>query len=162
MEKTSSKDELEQMTKKELQMHFRKKKIWDLMMQGFSQDLIAKKLNVSPKTVSRDFKEIKKDSVQWMETFPRGQLQIYYRSDFETFDKVNSELWEIYRKTKDEKLKIKILSNISGNKVAHSKMLAQSKLMDLGEKLHQKISPDTYHSAPWKPPERNEIDLEKL
>jgi len=162
MDETSSNDEQEQMTKKDFQMHLRKKKIWDLMMQGFSQELIAKKLNVSTKTVSRDFKEIKKDSVQWMETLPRGQIQIYYRSDFETFDKVNAELWEIFHSTKDEKLKIKILSSISGNKVAHGKMLAQSKLLELGNYLHQKLSPDTGGFKPWDSPKRNEIDLEKL
>ena len=43
-----------QQTSKELEIYLRKQKVWDLTLQGFTQEEIAGKLDVSTKTISRD------------------------------------------------------------------------------------------------------------
>ena len=167
MKKETVSDEQKQMTTKESQMYVRQQKVWDLLMQDCSQEKIAKKLGVSTKTISRDVEEIKKDSVQWMDNLHKGQLQVYYRSDLESVDKVNEELWEICRGTKDKKLKVKILSSIFGNKVIHIKMLSQSKLFELGKELHldeahRQISSGKFNFGHGGYPRTNENGHDKI
>jgi len=163
MKKETISDEQKQMKTKEAEMYVRKQKIWNLIIQGVPQDKIAEKLGVSLKTVSRDFKEIKKDSIEWMDTLHEGQLQLYYRSDFETVNRINAELWEKFHNTKDEKFQAMILSRIFRNVVIHNKMLVQSKLLEVGNEVHKKISPDTFDfMTPWKPPKPTDIDYKKI
>jgi len=164
LKKETVSDKQKQMTTKESQMYVRKQKVWVLMKQGFPQEKIAKKLDVSTKTISRDVEEIKKDAVEWMDTLHKGQLQVYYRSDFETVENVNAELWEIFHGTKDQRLQSMILKGIIRNTVIRNKMLVQSKPLELGVKLHEKISPSPILSfqSPWKPPQRTEIIYKKI
>jgi len=153
-----------QRTSKELEIHLRKQKVWDLTLQGFTQEEIAEKVDVSTKTISRDAKEIKKDSIRWMDTLPRGQIQMYHLSNFETIERVNKELWKLFETTEDDKLKVKILKTIADNRKTHANLLERSDLMHLGNTLHQVLSPDkggmvfddTFASK------RQEIDYDKI
>jgi len=38
----------------------RKRKVWELVLQGFTQQQIAEKFDLSLKTISRDIQELKK------------------------------------------------------------------------------------------------------
>jgi len=149
---------------KELEVYLRKQKVWDLTLQGFTQEEIAEKLDVSTKTISRDAKEIKKDSIRWMDTLPRGQIQMYHRSNFETIERVTKELWQLYETTNDDKLKVKILKTITENRKTHASLLDRSDLMNLGNTLHEIISPSTgglqFDNA--LAPKWQEIDYDKL
>ena len=107
----------------------RKDEVVLLYLQGFSQELIAKKLGTSLKTISRDFQELKKKSIEWMEALPKGELQIYHRTNFEIVNKVTEELWKLYQETKDEKLKLKILSTVVQKRKTFSDMLAPNRLL---------------------------------
>ena len=153
-----------QSSPKELDIYLRQQKVWDLMLQGFTQEEIAEKLDVSTKTISRDANEIKKDSIRWMDTLPRGQIQMYHRSNFETIERVIKELWKLFESTKDEKLKVKILKTIADNRKTHASLLERSDLMHLGNTLHEIISPTTggIHLVDPFPRERQEIDYDKI
>jgi len=153
-----------QRTSKELEIHLRKQKVWDLTLQGFTQEEIAEKLDVSTKTISRDAKEIKKDSIRWMDTLPRGQIQMYHRSNFETIERVIKELWKLFETTTDDKLKVKILKTIADNRKIHANLLERSDLMNLGSTLHQVLCP-TIGGIPLgdtSAPKWQEIDYDKI
>jgi len=153
-----------QRTSKELEIHLRKQKVWDLTLQGFTQEEIAEKLDVSTKTISRDANEIKKDSIRWMDTLPRGQIQMYHRSNFETIERVIKELWKLFESTEDEKLKVKILKTIADNRKTHANLLERSDLMALGKILHQVLSPDKGGMVfdDEFAPKRQEIDYDQI
>ncbi len=153
-----------QNTSKELEIHLRRQKVWDLMLQGFTQEQIAEKLDVSTKTISRDAIEIKKDSIRWLDTLTRGQIQMYHRSNFETIERVSKELWQLFETTEDDKLKVKILKTISENRKTLATLMERFDLMKLGYTLHEVLSPakggiildDTFA------PKRQEIDYDKI
>jgi len=50
----------------------RKRRVWELVLQGFTQQQIAEKFDQSLKTISRDVQEIKKECAEWMEALPKG------------------------------------------------------------------------------------------
>ena len=108
----------------------RKDEVVLLYLQGFSQELIAKKLGTSLKTISRDFQELKEKSIEWMEALPKGELQLYHRTNFEIVNKVTEELWKLYEETKDEKLKLKILSTVVQKRKTFADMLAPKRILD--------------------------------
>jgi len=146
---------------KESEIFFRRKKTWDLYLQGFSQQDIAEKLNVSYKTISRDFHEMKKESARWMETLPKGEIQLYHKSNFEMLKKVSQELWNLFEKTEDEKLKLKILSTIADKSKLHSDMLDPSHFLKLRNQIHEELSPSNIFASPFDR-KRSEIDYDNL
>lgn len=152
-----------QSSPKELEIYLRQQKVWDLMLQGFTQDQIAQELGVSTKTIARDAMEIKKDSIRWMDTLPNGQIQTYHRSNFETIEKICRELWNLYDFTVDFKLKIIILKTISEIRKTHSGLMARFDLMKLSNDLHEKLSPSKGGMEfDMFPSQRQEIDFDKI
>jgi len=133
-------------------------------MQGFTQEDIAKEFGVSTKTISRAIHEIKKDSVRWMDTLPKGQLQIYHRANVESMEKVSVELWKLYEKTEDDDLKFKILIRIPEIRKKMSSLLEGQKVVELSETLHEKISPmeKPRDQFDYLAPRRREINYENL
>jgi len=115
---------------KELEIESREGKVWSLFLQGYSQEKIAKKLEVSLKTISRDFKELKTKSIEWMDTLPEGEIQLYHRKNLETIQKVIQELWGLYENTKDETKKQSLLNQIAEKSKLHSEMIARDNLFD--------------------------------
>jgi len=163
LEQKSNQDE-NKSSPKELEIYLRLQKVWDLTLQGYTQEQIAEKLDVSTKTISRDAIEIKKDSIRWLDTLPRGQIQMYHRSNFETIERVIKELWQLFETTEDDKLKVKILKTIADNRKIHANLLERSDLMALGRILHQVLSPDKggIQLDDTFAPKRQEIDYDKI
>jgi len=133
-------------------------------MQGFTQEQIAKDFRVSTKTISRAIHEIKKDSIRWMDTLPRGQLQMYLKANVESMEKVSVELWKLYEKTEDDDLKFKILIRIPEIRKKMSSLLEGKKIVELSGTLHEEISPtinprDVFDEMP---PEYKKINYENL
>lgn len=118
---------------KDLEIYLRREKVWDLYRQGFKQEQIARKLNVSPKTISRDFTALKNESIEWMETLPDGEIQLLYRTNYESIDQVIQELHKIFENTDDVYLKVKILNEIAAKKKMQSDMLDSKKLLKVRE-----------------------------
>ena len=92
----------ERLTPKVAEIHERKQRILRLRSQGYTEQQIAEKFEVSPKTISRAIKEIKDESLQWMNNLPGGEIQLFHKNIFETYGKIKAELWEMYENWKDE------------------------------------------------------------
>jgi len=139
----------------------RRKQVWDLLLKGFTQQQIADKFDTSLKTISRDVQELKKESAEWMESLPKGQIQMYHKSNFEIIDKVTKELWTLYEKTEDEKLKLKILNTIAEKRKLHSNLLDSKNLLQLRDNIHSELAPkpifpDVFNNK------RSTIDFKKM
>lgn len=113
---------------KESEIYLRRKKIWDLYIQGYTQQQIAEKLGMSIKTISRDFQELKKESKEWMNTLPEGEIQLHHKRNLEMIERVQQELWQIYEKTENENTKIKILGIIAAKCKIQSDLFTSNKL----------------------------------
>jgi len=100
-------------TSKEQEIQIRRQKVWGLFLQGFSQQKIAKELNVSLKTISRDFQDLKTESMKWMDSLPEGEIQLHHKKNLESIEKVIQEFWDIYENTEDENKKLKLLNFIA-------------------------------------------------
>ena len=139
----------------------RQEKTWDLKLQGFSNEQIAKKLGVSTKTVERDLCDLKKKSVEWMERLPKGEIQLFHRTNFEIVGKITNELWKLYEESKDEKQKLAILTKIAQTRKTLSDMTDLKKILDLRESIHIELAPVTiYDNTTFG--HRKEINYDKL
>ncbi len=116
------------MSKKDLEIFLRRQKVWNLHIQGFTHEQIAKKIDVHPKTVSRDLNVLKIGAIEWMETLPEGEMQLYFKKNYEFFENLIQELFKIYENTKDVNLKIKILNEVAQKKKVQNDMLDPKKL----------------------------------
>jgi len=86
---------------------------------------------------------------------------MYYKSNFEIIDKVTKELWNLYEKTEDEKLKLKILSTIAEKRKLHSNLLDSKNLLQVRDNIHNELSPkpifpDVFNNK------RSTIDFKKM
>jgi len=139
----------------------RRHQVWTLFIQGFSLHQIAKKLDVCTKTISRDFKELKKQSVEWMDALPKGEIQMYYRSIQETLEKIIQELWEFYDKTDDQTVKITILKDIAEQRKQFAEVLNPTRLLNIRATIHKELRYPYFFEdkiSLQRPP----IDYEKL
>ena len=116
---------------KDLEILERKQKIWELHTLGFTQSQISEKLDVSLKTISRDYAELKQESLEWLDSLPKGEIQLEHQKNFETIKIVIQQLWDIYRQTKDEMKKVKILDEISKKSELQMKMMGWKSLLGL-------------------------------
>lgn len=139
----------------------RKRKVWELVLQGYTQQQIAEKFDLSLKTISRDVQELKKESAEWMESLPKGQIQMYHKSNFEIIDKVTKELWNLYEKTDDDKLKLKILNTIAEKRKLHANLLDSKNLLQVRDSIHNELAPKTMFTDVFNN-ERSKIDFKKL
>ena len=148
---------------KQQQIIARQEKIWELKLQGFSHEQIAQKLGVSTKTVRRDLCDLNKKSAEWMERLPKGEIQLFHRTNFEIAGKITTELWKLYEESKDEKQKLAILTKIAQTRKTLSDMTEPKKILELRDVIHRELAPitffDTVASGPHK---RKEIDYDKL
>jgi len=145
-----------------LEKEERKSQVWNLILHGYNQQQIADKFGVSLKTISRDCQELKKGSAEWMETLPKGQIQMYHKSNFEIIEQVTRELWKLYEETEDEKLKLKILNTIAEKRRLIQDMMNPSKLLRVRNQLHEELAPRSAFEPLNFDNERKKIDYEKL
>lgn len=68
------------------------------------------------------------ESKQWMNNLPEGEIQLYHKRNLEMIERVNQELWKIYKDTKNENTKIKILNTIAAKCKTQSDLLTSEKL----------------------------------
>ena len=123
------------MSKKDLEIFLRRQKVWNLYIQGFTHEQIAKKLNVNEKTVSRDLNVSKKQAIEWLETLPEGEIQLYLKKNYEHFENVIQQLLEIFENTNDDNLKVKILNDIAQKRKMQTDMLDPKRLVKIREMM---------------------------
>lgn len=94
----------------------RKLMVQDLLLDGYTQEKIADKLNVSISTVERDVRKFRESSERWLDDlFPKNMVHIL-REGLEGFQKDMITLREMLDEEsvkKDVLLRLKILKSIS-------------------------------------------------
>ena len=88
----------------------------ELIFAGYTQDKIAQKLNVSKRTIARDMEKIKISAEQWIDNLMNYDLVDKVRMTLEGFDHDRTRLEELYQKTDDDALKLKIIETIHRNR----------------------------------------------
>ena len=156
------KDNEEQpMSKKDLEVFLRRQKVWNLYIQGFTHEQIAKKEGVHPKTVSRDLNVLKIGAIEWMETLPKGEIQVYYKMTFELIDVSINEMWKLFEKTEDEKLKLNILRTITEKCKLKVDLMDPNRLLKIRDAIHDELSPRNPFDNSFDFT-RRKIDYEKI
>jgi len=125
---------------KQQQIVARQEKTWDLKLQGFSNEQIAQKLDVSTKTVVRDLCDLKKKSAEWMERLPKGEIQLFHRTNFEIAAKITNELWKLYEESKDEKQKLAVLTKLAQARKTLSDITEPKKILELRESINKELA----------------------
>ena len=100
--------------------------VWNLHIKGYTQTQIAEKLNISTKTVARDIHILKKDTRNWFNNLRYGEIQFYYKNNYDSIQKTIHELWQIYDKTEDEDKKLKLLNLIAQKSQMSTNMIKNS------------------------------------
>jgi len=97
-----------------------------------------------------------------MEALPKGQIQLYYKTTFESIDKSISEMWNLFEKTKDEKLKLNILKTLSEKSKIRVDLLDPSRLLHIRNLIHEELCPPIPFSQNIFDNERRLIDYDKI
>ena len=118
----------------------RQEEIWELKLQGISNEQIAKKLDVSTKTIVRDLCDLKKKSAEWMERLPKGEIQLFHQTNFEIAGKITNELWKLYEESSDEKQKLAILTKLAQTRKTLSDMTEPKKILELREAINKELT----------------------
>lgn len=127
---------------KQSEIFLRRQKVWELCIQGYTQEQIANKLSVSVRTVAGDLAALKNGAKDWINRMPTGQLQLHHKSNFDAIEKVKYELWNLYENATNENIKLKILNMIQNLSKSSSEILVGHLLIkqlewvqtDVGEK----------------------------
>lgn len=104
----------------------RKEMVHTLLLQGYSQEQIAGKLNISDRTVRRDMRKIQGGSKYWFENLAKGELVNLYHETLNALKLDLTELNEIKEEAsvkKDPYLKLKIIKQISETRNRYGALL---------------------------------------
>ena len=135
----------------QIEIEIRLQKVWSLFLQGFSQQKIAEKLHVSLKTISRDFQDLKTESMEWMDSLPEGEIQLHHKKNLESVEKVIQEFWNIYESTEDENKKLKLLNFIAEKSKLHSEMMRPNNLLKVRQDMQHELKiKKMYGSYPYQ------------
>ena len=135
----------------------RQQKVWQYHIQGYNQQQIATKLKVAAKTISRDFEELKKDSIDWYNNIPKGELYVNHKMSIDSTNRVISELWKLYRTSKNEGKKIQALNSIAARSKSIAGTMTDSLMYKELEYLQQGIGSKTVSESInmlWKAKEK--------
>ena len=106
----------------------RKLMVQDLLLDGYTQEKIAEKLNVSISTIERDVKKLRQSNERWLEElFPKNMVHIFR----EGLEGIRKDMLTIREMLDDESvkndipLKLKILKSISELREGYLEMLSQ-------------------------------------
>lgn len=91
----------------------RQKQVYLLDLQGYKNQDIAGKLQVSLSTIERDLREIKEQSKSWFIEMTKNGLGKSFVDAYFQLNLVEHELWSMYRESVQHHLKIKILTAIA-------------------------------------------------
>jgi len=97
------------------QIEERRKKVYLLDLQGFSNQEIANQLGVSLSSIEKDLHYMKYYCVKWFEDLAQDGSGLRTVESCSQIDIVQKELWSLYRKEKLSSTKKRILDSIVAN-----------------------------------------------
>ncbi|MEC4849113.1 MAG: ECF-type sigma factor [Nitrosarchaeum sp.] len=107
----------EKITVEKLSISARRKLVHSLDLQGFSNQEIAKQLNVSLSTIEKDLNEMKQNIREWFSQLGSEERYLAFIDAVIHIDLSTKQLWKMAREEKDQKEKIKLLDQITNNAV---------------------------------------------
>jgi FixJ family two-component response regulator len=100
----------------------RRNLVYQLSLQGHSNDEIAKQLQVSLSTVEKDLRYMRWHCLKWTQDIvTAGAIKPMFDS-YTRIEIAQKELWSMYREEKDTKIKRQILSSIVANSIKQDKL----------------------------------------
>lgn len=110
----------------------RRQKIWALLTRGNMKSYeIAKELNVSPPTVTRDIKFLTAESQNYLNDLAKETLPFMYQISIEGIRDIIRECWDIYQNENNDE-SINMYQKISALKLAKECNEAIFKLIEEG------------------------------
>ena len=91
-------------------INWRRSKVLDYLSKGFTQDEIAKTLQVSQPTIQRDIKFIRNRPKKHLLTFINERLPEEVDKAFTSFDSIIKRAWHTANNTEDDKVLLKALN----------------------------------------------------
>jgi len=105
----------------------RREKVSEFILQGYSEREISKVLGISNKTISRDVKILKKESIKYLRMFPTQEYLFLYKLTVDKLQSYELQLNQLKEKASTEN-KIKIIRELNKNVDLQVKMLASPML----------------------------------
>jgi len=103
----------------------RRVKAQELLFSGYSIEKIAEKLEVSPKTISRDVKWIRDNNKNWLEDLAEKGFAQEFRETLEGYKQDIMRLQEMQEECKDQNLRLKIIKTITDIRFKYAQQFAQ-------------------------------------
>ncbi len=104
----------------------RQHQVYDLKLQGFSNQEMADKLSVSVSTIEKDVHELK---IDWIKLYKQLQGYRRYKAFLQTcehLELVQKELWRKFNNEKDTIIQLKILGAIKETAIDQTKVFDAS------------------------------------
>ncbi len=103
----------------------RRVKAQELLFSGYSIEKIAEKLEVCPKTISRDVKWIRDNNKNWLEDLAEKGFAQEFRETLEGYKQDIMRLQEMQEECKDQNLRLKIIKTITDIRYKYAQQFAQ-------------------------------------
>lgn len=111
----------------------RRQKIWTLLTRGMKGYEIAKELNTTPATISRDIQYLTSQSQNFLNDLAKETLPFMYKSCIDGIREVLKECWNIYYESTDEQ--VNYFQRLAALKLAKECNEAQFKLLSEGPSI---------------------------
>jgi IS30 family transposase len=110
----------------------RRQKIWTLLTRGMKGYEIAKELNTTPATISRDIQHLTSQSQNFLNDLAKETLPFMYKSCIDGIREVLKECWKIYESTDEQ---VSYFQRLAALKLAKECNEAQFKLLSEGPSI---------------------------
>jgi len=116
------KNQEQKLTVKKKPIEERRKKVYLLDLQGFSNQEISEQLDVSLSTIEKDLNFMRYYCLKWSDEVRVMSHSTPTSESCYEIEIVQKELWKMYRSEKDQSQKKKILDSIVSNSIKKSSM----------------------------------------
>jgi IS30 family transposase len=110
----------------------RRQKIWTLLTRGMKGYEIAKELNTTPATISRDIQYLTSQSQNFLNDLAKESLPFMYKTSIDGIREVLKECWNIYESTDEQ---VNYFQRLAALKLAKECNEAQFKLLSEGPSI---------------------------
>ena len=103
----------------------RRLQVQELLFSGYTQEKISEKLDVTPRTVRRDIKWIRRNEQNWLDDIAETNFVHVFRETLEGYKQDIIRLYEMLEQCKDDNTKIKLIKAISDIRYRYTEQFAR-------------------------------------